>query len=465
MSQGTFSEKPEVSEGGTVGNVGNSLFESLEHIQEGDFPTNPTDPHSLGRAIYPQHSILGDWMDFTRQYAESADCYLIGSILPVVGALLARNVWYELDRPKYPNLFIMLTGKPGDRKTTAIKHAERAAECLLSEQQLSPSTVSLEGLTDQYDLASGGHPHKLLIADDANSILTNWAESNYGKIVAKKYLELYDCGKLEEAFRKNQKSGQQSLRRIDQTSTSILFGATFNICRFNKLEAKDGMARRFLYYVSEQTGRFIPNPPPFDHHAFMDLMLKFEDLKKYKGRMRLSENAEPVWLEFRKRIHDMQNGTAMTEANVAHLSALSEVPSLVIKVAMIFQLCQHVKNPLHNWDEIRESTLRLAIDHVMQSVTAAQSLDSIAGRTIIKEEADTMYANILCRFHERSEGDAILLSKTQITNAFAKNSGRSGAMKPNRIYSLLIPYLVKEGKCKEVIINGRKKYAFKVDCD
>lgn len=450
-------------EGAPVGNVGKSFFESLKHAPEDEFPTISSDPHELGKAIYPEHSLLGDWMDFVREYAESADCYILGSILPVLGTLLGRKVWFELDRPKYPNIYAMLTGKPGDRKTTAIKYAERAADRLLSQHQISPATVSLEGLIDQYDVACGGHPDKILIADDANSVLANWADSHYGKAVAKKYLELYDCGKFEEAFRKNQKGENQSLRRIEETSTSILFGATFNICRFAKLETKDGMSRRFLYYVSEKTGRFIPNPPLFNQTAFINLMLKFEELKDFEGRMRFSESAEPVWYAFRQDVHDRQNRMSMTEANIAQMSSLSEAPSLVTKLAMIFQLCRHVKNPTYAWNEIRETTLKTAIEHVMHSLTSARALDSISERAIIKEEAETIHANILCRFKLHLEGDAILLSKTQITNAFAKNSHRPGSLKPARIYTLLLPHLVSIGKCKEVRMNGSRKYAFKVD--
>ena len=94
----------ENAEGGAVGIVGKSYFESLKHVQDDQFPTNPTGPLDLGKAIYPENSILEDWMRFVRQYAESAACYLIGSILPVIGAILGRNVWYSLDRKKYPNL-------------------------------------------------------------------------------------------------------------------------------------------------------------------------------------------------------------------------------------------------------------------------------------------------------------------------------------------------------------------------
>ena len=456
---------PENAEGGAVGIVGKSYFESLKHVQDDQFPTNPTGPLDLGKAIYPENSILEDWMRFVRQYAESAACYLIGSILPVIGAILGRNVWYSLDRKKYPNLYIMLAGKPGDRKTTAIKQAERLAERLLKPEQLSPSTMSPEALMDQYDPSTGGHPDQLLIADDANSVMANWTESQYGKGTGKKYLELYDCGQLNEAFRKNQQSGDSSQRIIPETSTSIIFGATFNICRFSKLEVRDGMSRRFLYYVAEKTGAFIPNPPQFNNTEFVDLCLQFEKLKEYQGQMRFSEEAMLQWIEFQRQIRDIRNNLPMDEANMEYCQILSEVPSLVIKIAMIFHICRHIKNATFPWDEICPKSLQLAIDHVNLSVEASKMLANISERARIKEEAESIYAQIQIQFEKCKTGDAIILSKSALTNAFAKNPGRYNALKPNRLYLQLLPYLMSEGKCKMFKCGRKTKFAFKLDED
>jgi len=455
---------PEIVAGGCGGNGGKSVFESLESITESGSPTNPTippDPRNLGKAIYPRDSILEDYMCYARKYAESADCYLIGSVLPVIGAYLGRRVFYRLDRVKYPNFYCLLSGKPGDRKTTAIKIAESLAKRILRPEQFSPPTVSVESLMDEYDADCGGDPDKLLIADDANSVLANWTESSYGKIVSKKYLELYDCSELREAFRKNQKSGEKSLRLIPHTSTSILFGATFNVCRFSKLEVKDGMSRRFLYYVAERTGRFIPNPPPFDNSGFVDLCLEFEKLGKVEGEMRFSESASAMWGDFQYENRKLQNDLPMTESNSAYLNTLTEPPSLVLKLAMVFHLCRYAKNRVANWQIIDAESLRWAISHVNQCMQSVRALDSISQRTAIIEEADSLYAQVLCRFRENRKGDAVFVSKTELTNAFAKNPNRPNALKPNRLYGVILPHLIGKGVAKCVSEEGRVKFVFK----
>ncbi|MDP0500739.1 MAG: DUF3987 domain-containing protein [Verrucomicrobiota bacterium JB022] len=455
---------PSPEAGAPVGNVGNSYFESIAHEASDEFPTNPTGLHSLSRAIYPEDSVLHDWMEYARKYAESADCYLIGCVLPVIGTFLGRRVWFNLDRPKYPNLYALLAGKPGDRKTTAIKMVEGLGKRLLKPAQFSSAIVSLEALFDQYEPECGGHPDKILIADDANSVLANWAESSYGKMVAKKYLELYDCSELRESFRKNG-DGAKTTRIIPVTSTSILFGATFNVCRFNKLDQRDGMSRRFLYYLSQRIGRTIIHVPQPDEGALTRLALQFEDLRKLEGPMTLSEKALPLWEEFRAKAAQEADNLGFAEKDLALAAALSEMPSHVVKVAMIFHLCRFAKKRVLLWNEISLESLQCAIDHVRLCVEASRFLDTASQQARIAEEADTMHANILCRFPDATGKDAVVLSKTALTNAFAKNPGRVGGIRPSYLYGTLIPHLIQHGKAKCFREGRAWRYAFRRDED
>src|SRR5207248_1794955 len=83
---------------------------------------------TLAQAVYPENSWLARYMDFARLREESADSYLLGSVLPVVAAALARRVRFPWGEGWiYANLFSMLAGKPGDRKSSAINLAEKIA--------------------------------------------------------------------------------------------------------------------------------------------------------------------------------------------------------------------------------------------------------------------------------------------------------------------------------------------------
>jgi hypothetical protein len=93
---------------------------------------------------------------------EGADCYLAGAILPVVGTLLERRVAMPLGGGlKYPNLFTLICGKPGDRKSTTIRLGAIVARLCLPESAFIPSSFSPESLFDEYDAESNGRPDKL----------------------------------------------------------------------------------------------------------------------------------------------------------------------------------------------------------------------------------------------------------------------------------------------------------------
>jgi hypothetical protein len=155
-------------------------------------------------AVLPADSILEDWYRHARGLTEGADCYLAGSILPVLGALLGRRVWMHLGGVrKFPNIFALICGKPGDRKTTTIRLAAGLARQCLPETAFIPASFSPESLFDEYDAACGGRPDKIWIVDDANAVLTDWQKTCNGERAAARFLELYDCAQLSESFRRN----------------------------------------------------------------------------------------------------------------------------------------------------------------------------------------------------------------------------------------------------------------------
>ena len=103
------------------------------------------------RAVYPEDSILADWMRLAREQVESADAFIIGSILPVCAALLGRRVYFQWGEQQiFPNCFNMLAGKPGDRKSSIIDLAEMLARRIASESAFLPKSFSPETLFEEF---------------------------------------------------------------------------------------------------------------------------------------------------------------------------------------------------------------------------------------------------------------------------------------------------------------------------
>src|SRR5262249_53313005 len=157
----------------------------------------------------------------------------------------------------YLNLFCFLVGRPGDRKTTALRLARKVAGACLPASAFLPERCSAEALFNEYCIEEGGQPDKLWLVEDANVVMSTWTKTNYGECVAAEMLRLYDCCELLEAFNRNKKKGKQSRRGIPETSTSALFAGTFNTAAIPVAQVKEGLSRRFQFYVSEARERTI----------------------------------------------------------------------------------------------------------------------------------------------------------------------------------------------------------------
>jgi hypothetical protein len=198
-------------------------------------------------------------MQYGISQTEGVDAYILGSVLPIAAALVGRRVYFRLPLKIYPNPFVMLAGAAGDRKSSTIKLAEELAKSsLLPPETFIPLSFSPETLFDEYDT----RPDKLWIVDDANIVLTDWNKTANGERVGARFLELYDCCKLSESFRRNKKHGAGPRRLITETSTSLLFGATFNAACFQGQgeQIRKGMSRRFLFYVGDGHGAYSLAP-------------------------------------------------------------------------------------------------------------------------------------------------------------------------------------------------------------
>jgi hypothetical protein len=96
-------------------------------------------------------------VNYARERLESADSYIVGSILPVMATCLARRVYFQWgDEKIYPNIFSLLAGRAGERKSSAVNLAEKFAKATLPSESFLPALCSSESLLDEYHLESGG---------------------------------------------------------------------------------------------------------------------------------------------------------------------------------------------------------------------------------------------------------------------------------------------------------------------
>jgi hypothetical protein len=440
-----------------------SLVENVENSEAANDIVTSTNSATLPRpeAVWPHDSVLENYMMFARGFSESEDCILIGSILPIVARLLARRVFLRFAGRKYPNLYSLIVTKPGLRKSTSIDLAERIGRALLRPDAFIEGACSEQALFKCYQ----GQPDKLLIEEEGNTLLSNWASDAAGKIVAKRFLKLYDCKSWTQTYMRQAEENGDALQRIEQTSTSLLIGTTYNNCRFHALETRDGMRRRVNYYLSEKYARTIYWPCDFDSGEFGQLIESFKPLLEIEGEMRLSEQAKETWhaLQDSNRA-EIQRIVGIDAASEAYGSALAEENAKVLKFAMIFEACRWAADRGRDFHVIQADTLQLAAEHVRHSINASRELDSIGRRAEIREEADSILATIRVEFQSQSCNGSIDLNKTTLTHRFAANPSRRGAMTSGRLYNEILPDLERRGLAKSLPCNGKLQvYQFSVE--
>jgi hypothetical protein len=435
--------------------------------------TSPNSPPGYNqRAVYPEDSILADWMRLAREQVESADAFIIGSILPVCSALLGRRVHFPWGEQQiFPNCFNMLAGKPGDRKSSIIDLAEVLAHRIIPESAFLPKSFSPETLFEEFSEADGGRPDKLWIVDDANAVLTDWRKAVNGERVATRFLELHDCKGISDHFRRNTDGNDGRRRNILQTSTSVLFGATFNIACFQGQAIRGGLARRFLYYVAENHGRLIVRPRRRDYSELDALAHGFREVEKVSGEMNFSARAALLWEQYQKaNRYEKDQTDSLLEAKQ---SRLSSAPMQVLKLAMIFEATRSAKNatsPLFGpggaWRGIiEERTLSDAIEHIKGCLEAAEFLDSIANRAEIAQRAEILLAYVRRDFPSYPGfPDFIFVTRTGLTRRFCNNSGRRDSLKPEDLYLRLIPHLERRSEACRLPTEGRQEwFAFRAE--
>jgi hypothetical protein len=384
--------------------------------------------------------------------------------MPVSAAIMGRQVWYPwLTHYLYPNLFSMLAGKPADRKSSTTSLAELLAENCLPVEAFLSENFSPETLLDEYDEECGGRPDKIFMIDDAKAMLADWQKSSVGERNAARFLRLFDCKGMSENYRRNRGKGQSKetqKRRIPQTSTSVVLGATFLDCMFRNQAVRAGMQRRFLYYVAEKMARVIPLPPD-KRKDVIELAEKFQLLSKLAGPFTFSKSAQRLFEEYQLKNRKQIDETDPLEESL--LSMLGTSPTHVLKVAMNFEACRSIYRGSLN-REIQEKTLECAIEHVAECERAVMALDLISRRIYIANDAEVLLAKIRCDFWREQKDGSIILSRTQLTSKYAHDGMRSRGLRVQDIYLRLIPHLIGRGEAQALPKDGKlERWAFRAE--
>jgi DNA polymerase-1 len=409
------------------------------------------------QAFYPKDSILEEFMELGARLTEATEGLIIGAILPVAAALLQRRVWLPwIGSSLFANIYSLLIGPAGDGKSSLIRVSDSVGKASLDQNAfLNLVNVSPQGLFEQYHEPSGGNPDNICVFDEGNIVLTSWVNSLIGEAVAAELLQRYDCLAYRETYLRNKKGNEgKSTRNVDQTSTSILFGGTFNVACFQGALVRQGMERRFLPYVSTGPGRTIIWPPVLETSALNDSFGKLRDIR---GIMSMAKEGEGHWEDYQRL-----NRKMMLEAdpwNDALIARLRTCPTHVLKLSMIFEACCAVYQKRATAATIGVECLKIAMAHVDENMRAAAYLDRYADSRSIDQQAESILATVQNEFP--GWGNTVYATRSELTRKFCPNTARRGALSVSDLYDKIVPHLQSKGECVRAVKTGKfEVYAF-----
>jgi hypothetical protein len=199
-------------------------------------------------------------------------------------------------------------------------------------------------------------------------------------------------------------------------------GATFADALFSKQKSQQGLARRFLYYLSCSSGRFLEWPESEPIGSIADL---FKSFLVFNGPICLDSEAKALWRDFqlgnRARFAEVPDN----RPDLAH--ALSSEPTHVLKIAALFELAIAAAQRRATSLIIGRQTLQTAIDHVAENLKAAAYLFHRAQQFEAREKGEEILAKIRTQFpRSKKYPDTIFADKTKLTSTFCHNTFRRG---------------------------------------
>jgi len=247
-------------------------------------------------------------MDYFQKYfkyighSESPMIYHRWSAIAAVGGLLGRQFRFPFGHTElYPNMYIMLMGSPGTRKSTAVNAArkimkatgyDRFAADRMSKEMFLKSMMSTHvpgldscSIDDLLDLVPEDGHEMHIIADEFTDFV---GQGNMEFLTM--LTKLWDC---PEEYLHPKLTGQDV--RVDQPTVNLLSGNTpagFTLA-FPPEAIGQGFTSRLIFVHSDPSGKKIPWPAPPCPEAMQDLREHLVQMKLHvKGKAELTDEAK-----------------------------------------------------------------------------------------------------------------------------------------------------------------------------
>ncbi len=323
------------------------------------------------------------------QQTEPPRRFHLWTAITIIAAMLGRKCEMEFG-PEilHPNLYTVLTGPPGIRKSVAIRYGESILTKVIETQGIAPAPdiVTRQEFFRQLEVAErtdytlDGKPfvHSSLLVI-APELVVFLQEKDINQRLAD-LCALYD-GKPHLLY----KTKTQGQSYAIQPSVWILGATTPNWIQISmpQLAVGGGMTSRTIFVVSMAKGYHIPytQMPPFDPDLKSKLIYDLAEIKKMIGRFEFDQEAKEYfeyWYIEAFPKHGIRDQRL--------LSYVERLPSMVVKVAMVNSASKRASMVITRSDLRQSVQFFNDLHHTMPLAFGGQGLSPLGAQTNMVKE-------------------------------------------------------------------------------
>lgn len=288
-------------------------------------------------------------MSFIRDYSEFASgnesplVYHRWAALSALSTFVGRKVWVDMGVfVTYPNMYVLLVGNAGIKKSTAMNIARRMAREL--NMPIAPPSITKEAMTQL--MAESDSPCQITVKHGEDVIRYTQLS-----VFASEFITLINAGGnasgMIELFTdiwdqpvfevKTKNKGTDTIEGPYVTMLGCLTTETMSNLANTKI-ISSGFSRRCVFVYSEDYGTPVPRPIITDvQKAAWDRCIeRAKQIRTLKGQFTWGPGAEEWWDEWYVECH---NTKAKEEKKVVK-DFLQTKPEYVLKIAMLVALSE-----------------------------------------------------------------------------------------------------------------------------
>lgn len=291
--------------------------------------------------------ITEGWLEYNR-YSEGIPRFLKWSLYSITAAILERKVWAKLPRHTiYPNMYIMLTGPSGVRKSTTSGYAMELlravggvsvmAEILTSQAMLK----DMSAISQEKSIKYRGQEYKtasmFLYNGEAATLFKGNSEQNDVKTFL---TEFYQCKPSElsnECAYKKSLAGLAEPIELPNICLNVLMCSTLDwfLGSLKEEEMFGGFAARFLFVVERNMDNIqlvkIAERPPSTEHLKEKLVHDLQQIQDLVGPFKMTQEFEMAY-----DIYRMENLAFLKKNRTPELTGYyARRDEYVMKIAMV----------------------------------------------------------------------------------------------------------------------------------